>query len=79
MIRAMRKLKKILKRSGVKWKALFVYVDDFKTVLRAMKKGVKYCNKCQILHFSLEQFRIDNKSGETDEKRTARLVLEILN
>ena len=42
MIRALRKLKKILSKSGVSWKTMFIYVDDWRTIMKALKKGVLF-------------------------------------
>ena len=79
MIGAMRKLKAILRKSGISWEVMFIYVDDFRVVMRSLKRGTRYCKRCQTFHFSLDQFRADKEAQETDEARTARLVGEILN
>ena len=79
MIRALRKLKRILKNSGVSWKVMFIYVDDWRVILQSLIKGVIFCSTCNLLKFSLSQFREDMKSNESDEIRTARIILEVLN
>ena len=66
MVRVMRKLKNILRRSGVTWGAIFIYVDDFRLALKSLKKGVRFCQGCSSIFFSLDQFREDMKSTETD-------------
>ena len=67
MIRILRRLKKIFKAAGVEWVFMFIYVDDYRIGLNSFKKGVTFCPDCGKLFFSLDQFRVDNKSTETDE------------
>ena len=79
MIKVLRKLKTILTKSGIKWEEMFIYVDDWRVVMKALKKGTVFCKECMQFNFSLEQFREDMKSGEPDDTRTARVVLEAMN
>ena len=74
-----RKLKKVLRDSGIEWELFIVYVDDVRLGLRALKKGMVYCKICKTVVFSLEQFRADNKSRETDSQRTARILRDAMN
>ena len=37
MVKIMRELKKILRRSGITWTSIFIYVDDFRVSLKSMK------------------------------------------
>ena len=39
MIKVLRKLKRILRNSGIDWKTMFLYVDDFRLLMRALKRG----------------------------------------
>ena len=79
MKKVLKKLKRILKRSGIRWDTTFIYVDDWRMVMQALKKGVMYCHKCQVFKFSLTQFREDVRLNENDDVRTAKLILEVLN
>lgn len=38
MICGLRKLKKVLDKSGINWETMFIYVDDWRAILRALKK-----------------------------------------
>ena len=40
MVRILRKLKKIFRKLGIQWLTQFIYVDDYRLILKSLKKGV---------------------------------------
>ena len=79
MIRWARELVRLLKKAGVEVEAIYLYVDDVRIVLKAIRPGVRFCTKCKTLWWGKKQEQEDMESGESEATRTARVLREIMN
>ena len=72
-------MQRILNENGVELEELFAYVDDLRSFLKALIEGNKFCSSCKELYPCKTQEKIDLESGESDAKRTARVLRDIFN
>ena len=79
MIRLARELVRLLKDMGIELEEIYIYVDDVRFILRALKQCSTFCKRCMIIWSSEEQAETDRTSCETPTARTARVLGEVLN
>ena len=65
--------------SNVSLEEIFAYVDDLRVVMRALIEGTRYFRGCKTLYYCAEQELEDRQNKESDNRRTAKIMLDVFN
>ena len=63
MLRWAKKLVKLLEENGIKVLMIYIYVDDVRIACQALKKGTKFCARCEKLFIDPDQLAETSHQG----------------